>query len=167
MTTEKDYSGWYFLGFVVLIYIITLFVNLKTFLESIIFFKNILITVLPVLGLILVLMALTNYFVKPKSLSKYLGNKSGIKGWLIAIVAGIISSGPIYMWYPLLNDLQKQGMKNGLIATFLYNRAVKIPLLPLLFYYFGLVYSVVLMFVMIIVSVLQGMVIEKLLEVKK
>lgn len=167
MTTEKNYSGWYFLGVVVLIYFIILLVNLKAFMSSLIFFKNILITVLPVLFLIFILMALTNYFVKPKFLIKYLGKNSGIKGWIISIIAGIISSGPIYMWYPLLNDLQKQGVKSGLIATFLYNRAVKIPLLPLLIFYFGIIYSLVLMFVMIIVSVLQGIIIEKIMEVKK
>lgn len=167
MTTEKNYSGWYFLGVVVLIYFIILLVNLKAFMSSLIFFKNILITVLPVLFLIFILIALTNYFVKPKFLIKYLGKNSGIKGWIISIIAGIISSGPIYMWYPLLNDLQKQGVKSGLIATFLYNRAVKIPLLPLLIFYFGIIYSLVLMFVMIIVSVLQGIIIEKIMEVKK
>ncbi len=46
--------------------------------------------------------------------------------------------------------LQKKGMRPALIATFLYNRAVKIPLLPLLIIYFGLTYSLVLMVVMTI-----------------
>ena len=100
-------------------------------------------------------------------LVKWLGKESGIKGWLIAIIGGILSSGPIYMWYPLLSQIKKQGGRDGLIATFLYNRAVKIPLMPLLIYYFGWIYAIVLTFVMIIFSVFQGLIVEKIVEVKK
>jgi len=31
-----------------------------------------------------------------------------MKGWLIAILSGILSSGPIYLWYPLLADKDVQ-----------------------------------------------------------
>ena len=110
-------------------------------------------------------MVLTNLFVKPKVLMKYLGKNSGFKGWIITIIAGILSSGPIYMWYPLLNDLQRHGMKSGLIAAFLYNRAIKFPLLPLLIVSFGIKYSLVLMTVMILISVVQGMITEKIMEI--
>jgi hypothetical protein len=85
---------------------------------------------------------------------------------LIAISGGILSTGPIYMWYPLLNDLQKQGMRPSLIAVFLYNRAVKIPLMPLIIIYFGWIYMIVLLVVMIVVSIAQGWITEKLMEIK-
>ena len=71
------------------------------------------------------------------------------------------------MWYPLLNDLQKQGVKNGFIATFLYNRAVKIPLLPVMILYFELKYVILLTAVMVLISVIQGLVVEKIMEVGK
>ncbi len=167
MTIDKSNTGWYFLLGVILIYIITWFISSKKVYSAMIFFKNILLKIIPILILIFVLMALTNYFIKPKTLIKYLGKNSGIKGWFIAIISGILSSGPIYMWYPLLNDLQKRGMKTGLIATFLYNRAIKIPLLPLLIAYFGILYSLVLMIVMIIISVIQGLTTEKIMKVFK
>jgi uncharacterized membrane protein YraQ (UPF0718 family) len=111
-------------------------------------------------------MVITNYFVKHKTLVKYMGKKSGIKGWFISIVAGIISTGPIYMWYPLLSELEEQGVRKGLIAAFLYNRAIKIPLLPMIIVYFGLLFTVVLTIVMMIISVVQGLIIEKLMVVK-
>jgi len=167
MTSKKNLTGWYFLLGVILIYIITFFISTEKVYSSLIFFKDILLKIIPIFILIFILMTLTNYFIKPKTLMKYLGKNSGIKGWIIAIVGGILSSGPVYMWYPILNDLQKQGMKTGLIATFLYNRAVKIPLLPLLIVYFGITYSLVLLIVMIVVSVIQGWTTEKVLEVIK
>ena len=91
---------------------------------------------------------------------KYLGKESGVKGWLLAITMGIVSHGPIYTWYPLLKELRNHGMRTGLLAVFLYNRAVKIPLLPIMIYYFGVVFVVVLTVYMIIASVIEGKLIE-------
>lgn len=164
MTTEKSYTGWYFLFIIIIIYLITAIVSLPTLTSALTKSGKIFMDVIPILLLIFILMVLTNYFVKTKSLIKHMGEGSGIKGWIIAVITGILSLGPIYMWYPLLNDLQKQGVRNGLIATFLYNRAVKIPLLPLLITYFGLTYSIVLMTIMIFISIIQGITTEKILR---
>jgi len=130
------------------------------------YFVSILGKVLPILVIVFILMALVNYFVNIRTLTKYLGESAGIKGWLISIGAGIISHGPIYMWYPLLHDLKKKGMRSAYIAAFLYNRAVKLPALPLMVLYFGLKYVAVLMILMILVSVVQGLVVEKALKLK-
>jgi uncharacterized membrane protein YraQ (UPF0718 family) len=102
----------------------------------------------------------------PKTVSKYVGKRSGIKGWFLAISTGILSHGPIYVWYPLLKDLRDKGMRNGLIATFLYSRAIKIPLLPLMVYYFGLLFMVVLLPYIVIASLVEGEIIE-LIESRK
>ena len=112
-------------------------------------------------------MAIINYFVSPQKLVRYIGKSAGIKRWIIAIITGIISTGPIYLWYPLLSELKKQGVSNGFIATFLYNRAIKIPLIPLMIFYFGLAYVIVLTIVMIIISIVQGLIVEKFIGVEK
>ncbi len=164
MTTEKSYLNWYFLLIVIIVYIITFIFDSTKVLLGLNQFVDIIKSIIPILLIVFVLMVLTNYFVKPKTLVKYMGKNSGFKGWLIAIITGIISTGPIYMWYPILNDLQNQGVRNGLIATFLYNRAIKIPLLPMLILYFGLAYTIILMIIMIIISVFQGMITEKLMD---
>lgn len=165
MTTEKSYVGWYFLLGVIMAYGLTSLVSPENASTAIRYFATILRKLIPVLIFIFVLMTLTNYLIKPKALVKYLGKNSGIRGWLIAIASGVLSSGPIYMWYPFLGELQKKGMKTGLIAAFLYNRAIKIPLFPLLITYFGISYSIILMIVMMILSVLQGLATEKIIEV--
>jgi len=113
------------------------------------------------------LLVIVDLFVKPQSISKHLGKESGIKGWIYAIVAGIISTGPIYMWYPLLSDLKKRGAREAYIVTFLYNRAIKPALLPLFIFYFGLKYVIILTVVMIVASVFQGIMVETLLNVNK
>ncbi len=167
MTSEKSYAGWYFLGIVVLIYLVAAVFSSSSILPALKFFSGIIVKIVPAFVLVFVLMALTNHFIDPKVLVRYMGHGSGIKGWIIAVFAGIISTGPIYLWYPLLNDLQKHGVRDGLIAAFLYNRAVKIPLLPVMILYFGLAYTIILTVVMIIASVFQGWIVEMFMEVKR
>ena len=119
-----------------------------------------LVQILPALFFIILLMGITNYFVHPKTVSKYVGKDSGIKGWLLAILTGVLSHGPVYAWYPFLRDLRNQGMKSGLVAVFLYNRAIKIPLLPLMVYYFGMPFVVILACYMVIASIVQGQIVQ-------
>ena len=165
--SEESRAGWYFLGIVILAYIIMGIFKPAALTASFQFLWSIVKKIIPIFILIFVLMILTNYFVKPKKLVKHFGKKSGFLGWPVAVITGIISTGPIYLWYPLLNELQKHGVRNGLIAVFLYNRAIKIPLLPLFIFYFGFVYVIVLTLVMIIASILNGIIVEKIVEVKK
>ena len=89
-----------------------------------------------------------------------MGGESGIKGWVLAISMGILSHGPIYVWYPLLKDLRDHGMRSGLIAVFLYNRAIKIPLLPVMIFYFGIGFVIILSIYMMIASVVEGKIIN-------
>ncbi len=53
-------------------------------------------------------------------------------------------------------------MRSGLIAAFLYSRAIniKIPLLPLMVYYFGALFVVVLLPYIVIASLVVGEIIE-------
>ena len=121
----------------------------------------------PVLLLVFFLMFLTNLFIKPSWIRQHLGHDSAIKGFLVAIVGGIISMGPVYVWYGMLKDFHEKGMRPALIAVFLYSRSVKLPLLPLMVYYFGLAYTVILSFYMILFSVVNGILTEWLTPEKK
>ena len=121
---------------------------------------SILYGILPVLALVVTLLILTNYLLKPQQVAAHLGASSGAKGWLLAAAGGIISHGPIYVWYPLLQDLQEKGMRPGLSAVFLYNRAVKVPLLPVMIYYFGAAYVAVLMVTMVAASLAEGKLVD-------
>ncbi|HUU28461.1 MAG TPA: permease [archaeon] len=156
---EKPY-GLVFLILVILTYLIILPFKPEGIHKSIVESGNLLIRIIPIILLVIFFMGIINYYVKPKTVSKYVGQGSGIKGWLLAVSTGILSHGPIYAWYPLLSDLRKQGMRSGLVAAFLYNRAIKIPLLPLMIYYFGMPLVVVLLVYMLIASVIEGLLID-------
>jgi uncharacterized membrane protein YraQ (UPF0718 family) len=160
---KKILNSWKFLIIIILIYVLILVINPEIFLKALNFSKIIFIKVAPVFLIVFILMVVSNYFITPKFIIKHLKNK-GIKRWFFIIIGGILSSGPIYMWYPLLGDLKKKGLSNGLIACFLYNRAIKIPLLPIIISYFNLKYVIILTITMIIVSIIQGILINKIFK---
>lgn len=157
----KSRAGYFFLAFVGALYLATYFLKPQLLPKAVDFSLKIFQRILPVFVLIFILLALTNYFVKPKTLVKYLGKGSGWKGWLLAIGTGILSTGPIYMWYPLLAELKEHGMRPALIATFLYNRAIKPALIPLMIIYFGWKFVAALTIMMVGASVLDGWLVEK------
>jgi uncharacterized membrane protein YraQ (UPF0718 family) len=115
---------------------------------------------LPVLALVFVLLFVFELVLNPQRVAQHLGRPGGARGWLIALAAGILSAGPIYAWYPLLARLRGKGMRASTAAVFLYARAIKLPLLPLLFHYFGTTYSVVVSLYLVGFALLSGLVME-------
>ncbi len=150
---------WVFMLVVIILYIPLYFLNSGFIENSLKIFINTFIKVIPVIIVVFAVMYVVNLFADKKKIMKYVGESSGLKGWIFSIISGILSTGPIYIWYPLLRNLKEKGMKDSLIATFLYNRAVKIPLIPIMIYYFGFLFTVLLMFYMIIFSVINGLIV--------
>jgi uncharacterized membrane protein YraQ (UPF0718 family) len=117
---------------------------------------------LPVLALVFALLFVFDLLLNPQRVAQHLGRPGRVRGWLIALGAGILSAGPIYAWYPLLAELRGKGMRASTAAVFLYARAIKLPLLPLLYHYFGTAYSVVLSLYLAGFALLSGVVMERL-----
>ncbi len=154
-------GNWVFLISILFLYLLTLFFNKALFIKSMLYAKNVVIEVIPVLVIVFVLTFLANIWLTNKKANKLLTKKASFLQYMSAIVLGILSSGPIYMWYPLLSELKEKGLKNSLIAIFLYNRAVKIQLIPIIIYYFGLPFLLVTTFFMIIFSLINGYLVAK------
>ena len=89
------------------------------------------------LGLALAMMMLLNRFLSPALVSRFLGQGSGLRGAFLSSVAGILSMGPIYAWYPLLKTMKNKGSSTFHMAHFIGCRAVKPALLPVLAAYWG------------------------------
>ena len=161
---EFKFKGVKFFLIVVATYIIVAIFNFDTALNSLFKAFDIFKTILPILLIVVILTAIINFYLDPKTLAKHLGEDGGFKGFLIATVAGVLSHGPMYAWYPLLNELRKHGVKDGLIATFLYARAVKIPMLPLMAIYFGVKFTITFTILILIFAVLQGWLLDIILK---
>jgi len=161
---EKVEVGEAFLFLVLMGYVILGIFDFALLTDVLTVLIRLVVRIVPILLVVFGVMFLTNLFFENKSVSRFLGKGSGFRGWMIAIAGGIVSSGPIYMWYPLLSDLKEKGMKDSLIATFLYNRAIKIPLLPMMVHYFGGNFTLALSIYMILFSVVNGVVVQRLTQ---
>lgn len=159
---SKGKGGWVFLAAVLLIYGVTASAAPSSVLQALDFFAEALGKVLPALVWVFLLVFLFDAFIDREWIEKCLGRKAGFRGWLVAVMAGILSTGPVYCWYAILGEFRDRGMSTSLAAVFLYGRAVKIPLLPLMVHYFGLRYTVVLSLYLLGFSVLSGLVVGRL-----
>jgi uncharacterized membrane protein YraQ (UPF0718 family) len=137
-------ANWLFLGMVALLYAVVAAVDATAIDRALSLFASIARQVIPVLVLVFVLVFLTNLLIRPETVGSHLGSGAGWRGWMIALAAGIISTGPIFLWYPMLADLREKGMRTAFIATFLSARAIKLALIPLMIFYFGAAFTAVL-----------------------
>jgi uncharacterized membrane protein YraQ (UPF0718 family) len=117
---------------------------------------NIFLNIIVPLSLVFILMLILNLLLKPAQIARFLGRGAGIKGVILSATGGIISTGPIYAWYPLLRDLREKGAGNSFLAIFLGNRAVKPFLLPVMISYFGWIYVLTLTIFTVLASVVVG-----------
>jgi len=161
---KLEFKGLKLLIIVIITYILLFFIDYSKFKDSLEKINEILIILLPIFVFIIILTALINYFLKPKQILKHFGEDSGKAGLFYSIVGGILSHGPMYAWYGMLEDMRKQGLKDGLITVFLYSRAVKLPLLPLMIAIFGLSYTIVINIYIIIFAIIQGKIIDKIMK---
>jgi uncharacterized membrane protein YraQ (UPF0718 family) len=157
----KIRSGLVMLATVGCMYLLTFYFNPQAAQDALFAAFKILKMIIPILLVVFFLMALLHTFIDSKSISRHIGEQSGIRGWTIALVGGILSHGPAYVWYPMISDLRKGGAKDGLIVAFFYTRSIKLPWLPLMVSYFGLAFTVVLTFLVIVSAWIQGLIMNK------
>lgn len=149
------------LSIVVLIYAVLFFMDPEGYSRTIAGAGDIFLQVIPVLAVVVLFMAGTNMI--PNSfVRKHLGGESGFRGFLVAVLAGTLSHGPAYAWYPFLAELGRKGVSRGRIAAFLYARAVKIPLLAAMVLYFGLNFTVVFTVLIMLGALLIGLLFERM-----
>lgn len=149
--------AWLFLLFVAALYGITALFSPAVASQALGSFGSLLTRIIPALALVFCLIFLANLFLQRKWLVRHLGRASGMRGWALAVACGVLSVGPLHAWYPLLGALKERGMSGALIATFLYARALKLPLLPLMVHYFGVAFTVALFLCIVVFSVFGGL----------
>ena len=109
---------------------------------------------------VFIFMYFFNIFINEKLIKKHLQKEIKLKHYLIVALIGILSTGPIYLWFAHLSRLKDQGMDNGLISLFLYNRAIKLPLIPLMVQYFSIKITIIISCLIFIFSFLNAFLIH-------
>ncbi len=159
---KKIPGQWKFLAVVLVLYIMA-FIASKDFAKMA--FGNFLTTfssVVPIVFVVFIVMFVLNLLLNPEIIKKHLGHDSGMRGWVYTIIGSIVISGPPYVLMPMFADLKKHGMKTALIATFLSNRNVQPVFLPVMAYYFGIRYTIIISLLVVAFSIISGNIVGKL-----
>lgn len=159
---KRNRGGWFFLTGIGLAHGALALVDAGRATRAWAAFVGMLGEILPVLLLVFGLLFLSERFLTLERTRTWLGRESGSRGWALAVLGGVVSTGPVYAWYSLLGELRARGMRRALIATLLYARALKLPLLPLLVHYFGLGYVIVLSGLLVLFALGNGWLVERL-----
>ena len=89
-----------------------------------------LIEMLQILPAVFILTGLIQTWVPTRTIVKYFGKDSGIKGYLIAFLIGSFSAGPIYAAFPVCSTLLRKGANRRNVMIILSTWAVvKFPML--------------------------------------
>lgn len=77
------------------------------------------INLLPILLLMLALVSIVLFLIPDETLVRYLGEGSGVKGWITAAGVGSVALIPGFIAYPLCGILIKSGVAYSVIAVFI------------------------------------------------
>ncbi|NLJ81062.1 MAG: hypothetical protein GX335_08565 [Firmicutes bacterium] len=103
---------------------------------------------------ILVLMGLADVWVPNTVIDTYLGEQSGLKGVLLAIILGTLPTGPVYMAFPIAAELirKKAGITNIMIFLGVW-ASLKIPQIGVEIQFLGLKFAA-LRFILTLTAIL-------------
>ena len=159
---KPQFQGLKLFGFVVLLYIVLYFYKIDKIIESLHHLGKNTLQIIPIFIFVIFLTAVINYYYPKQKIAKMLQGKSATKTYVVSLIAGIISHGPVFAWFPLLKDLKDKGVKEGGLVTFFYGRGIKLTLLPVMISYFGQLYTIIFIGYIAVAAVLQGIIYEKL-----
>jgi len=159
---QKKFQGTKLLAVVIILYIVLYFFKQEKTIESLKHFGKNTLSIIPIFIFVIFLTAVINYYYPKQKIAKMLQGKSSAKTYFISLIAGIISHGPVFAWFPLLKDLKDKGVKEGGLVTFFYGRGIKLTLLPVMISFFGQLFTLIFVAYIAVAAVLQGIIYEKI-----
>jgi len=67
------------------------------------------------------------------------------------------------LWYPFLKKLKDHWLTRWHIAAFIYARAIKIPLIPMMIAFFGIKYTLIFNIVILIFAIFMAFIVDFLM----
>lgn len=131
----------------------------NTFLNSSHFFGEVIKFFPP----ILILMGLLDAWISKEKIQVYLGNDSGLRGIVLAILLGTAAAGPLFAAFPVAKTLSEKGVRRANTVIFLGSWAtIKIPMLIMECSFLGVRFALLRLLITLPFIVLIGFLIEKL-----
>ena len=160
---DKYWWNWIFFISILIIYLLSGIYDIHFFINVWKDFVDILVNqILLVLIIVFIFMFLLNILLEKETIKNKIKTSKNSTKYIFSIIWWILSTWPVYMWYPFLKQLKNNWLNYGHITTFIYARAVKIPFLAVMIFYFWLkytiIFNIVLIFLALIVWVLVNLI---------
>ncbi len=116
-----------------------------------------------ILPAVMVLMGLFSVWVSKETVVKYMGQASGIKGLGLAMIIGMMPTGPLYVAFPMASMLLKKGARVANIIIFLSAWAcIKLPQELVEMRFMGFNFMIIRLSFTIVMVIFMGLIIEKI-----
>ncbi len=119
---------------------------------------------LPVFICVVLFSSFISLFLSPKTIEKYMGRQSGLKGTLLAALIGTVIVGPLWILFPLFASLLKKGARISVVGAMIGAFAVKTPWIPYAAGFLGWPFIIITVVLTIVYAVIEGLVMEKVLS---
>lgn len=127
--------------------------------------KNYLVELIMILPAIMIIIGLFSVWVPKELVVKYMGKTSWIKGILLAIVLGMLPTGPLYIAFPMATALLKKGAKISNIIIFISAWAcIKLPQELVEVQFLGIEFTLLRLALTIVFVIIMGIIIEETIE---
>ena len=161
---KKIIRKYWFIIMVVIANLLTFIINPQIEIITLSFTWKNFINFLFMLTPIFICIGLMDVWIERDTMIKIMGQNSGLKGVLIALMLGMISAVPLYALLPVAGVLLKKGSRISNIMIFLCSSAsIRIPLLLFEISSLGWQFTVVRFGLNIVVVFVIAFVVEKLL----
>ncbi len=103
-------------------------------------------------------------FLSPKTIQKYLGKQSGIKGVVYGAIMGTFVVGPLWVLFPLFGQLLKKGARISVVGAMIGAFAIKTSWIPYAASFLGWKFITITVLLTLGYAVIEGILMEKLLQ---
>ena len=123
------------------------------------------LTMLTIVPFAFILIGLFEVWVKREIVEKHLGEESGLKGYLWAIVLAGTIVGPLYVALPIAYSLHKKGAKFGVIFTYVGASAIcRVPMATFEASFLGIKFTAIRLLVSLPLVIVTSMMLGKYLN---
>ncbi len=150
-------------GIVILLYLWAWSVSPVKTIESLKYGANLFASISIIILAVFALIGLINVKISRELIGSLLGQKSGLKGLLIAVGCGAILVGPSYVIFPLLMSVKRLGARWAVVTIVLAAWSLKPPMLPIEAEFLGFHFALVRGGLVLLLAIPLGLAVEWLM----
>lgn len=119
--------------------------------------------ILAILPPALVLLSIVDSWIPHSTVESHLGAKSGVRGWLTALLLGSFAAGPLFAAFPIAKSLFEKATRTANVVIFLGAWAtIKLPMLLMESHFLGMRFSLLRLALTVPFIIAIGLIVEKL-----